>query len=148
MRGDILPAVTGKNGYVVEPDEGSSAPEMEQEPSGSGVNLREVLFILFRHKWKISLCVGLGMLAALAVYLLLPPEYESSAKLFVRYVVDKSAVDGLDSEVKTPSQTDNLISSELEILTSLDLAREVAQAVGIDRLIPGGGPKSALQNAT
>jgi uncharacterized protein involved in exopolysaccharide biosynthesis len=148
MRGDILPAVTGKNGYVVEPDEGSSAPEMEQEPSGSGVNLREVLFILFRHKWKISLCVGLGMLAALAVYILLPPEYESSAKLFVRYVVDKSAVDGLDSEVKTPSQTDNLISSELEILTSLDLAREVAQAVGVDRLLPGGGPKATLQNAT
>ncbi len=64
-----------------------------------------------------------GMLAAAAVYFLLPPVYESQAKLFVRYVVDKSAVDGLDAAIKTPdSQTDTLINSEVEILTSSDLA--------------------------
>ncbi len=82
------------------------------------LNLHEILFILFRHKWKILLCAAAGMLAAAAVYFLLPPAYESEAKLFVRYVVDKSAIDGLDSQIKTPNpQTDTLINSEVEILT-------------------------------
>jgi polysaccharide biosynthesis transport protein len=58
-------------------------------------------------------------------------------------------VDGLDAEIKTPnSQTDTLINSEVEILTSLDLAREVAQAVGVDQLLPGAGSKATLENAT
>jgi polysaccharide biosynthesis transport protein len=151
MKDEILPAITGRNGHVSEmrEEEGFPGPEFQQEASSSGLNLHEILLILFRHKWKILLCAAAGILAAAAMYFLLPPGYQSEAKLFVRYVVDKSAVDGLDAQIKTPNpQTDTLINSEVEILTSTDLAREVAQAVGVEKLVSVQGSKDTLEEAT
>ncbi len=75
-------------------------------------------------------------------------KYESQAKLFVRYVVDRSAVDGLDSQTKTEtlgSPSESAINSEVEILTSSDLAMQVAASVGADRLLPGSGEKPRMQ---
>ena len=149
MKNEILPALTGRNGHLATTaGEGFPMQELE-ETTQSGLNVHEVLLMLFRHKWKILLCAATGLIASLAVYFLLPPIYESEAKLFVRYVVDKSAVDGLDSQIKTPNpQTDTLINSEVEILTSSDLAREVVQAIGVDRLTPGAGAKATVESAT
>jgi uncharacterized protein involved in exopolysaccharide biosynthesis len=149
MKTETLPAVIGMNGHDVETmGEGIGMPGSELEANQSGLNLHDVLFMLFRHKWKILFCSAAGIIAAAAVYLLLPPEYESEAKLFVRYVVDKSAIDGLDSEIKTPnSLTDPLFNSELEILTSSDLIRQVAEAVGINRLAPRAGAKAQIEDA-
>jgi uncharacterized protein involved in exopolysaccharide biosynthesis len=122
--------------------------ESEHEVQHSSLNLNDVLFILFKHKCKIFLCAAAGIVAAAAVYLLLPPIYESEAKLLVRYVVDKSVVDKLDSAVKTPdSQTDNLINSEVEILTSWDLATQVAETVGVERLLQQCGGQGTKANA-
>jgi uncharacterized protein involved in exopolysaccharide biosynthesis len=150
MRTENLPALLGKNGHV--PDvtgERIPMPEFEQETNQSGLNFHDILFVLFRHKWKILSCTAAGLLAAAAVYILFPPAYESEAKLFVRYVVDKSAIDGMDSQIKTPgsSQNDTLINSEVEILTSSDLARQVAEAMGVERLVPGSGAKATINSA-
>jgi uncharacterized protein involved in exopolysaccharide biosynthesis len=128
-------------------------PQFEQQPSHSGMNLYDILFMLFRHKWKIIFFGLAGLLAAGGVYIFVPPIYESDAKLFVRYVLDKSAVDLVDPQIKTPnpfqsSTADSLIGSEAEILTSRDLARQVAEAVGIDKILPKAGAKASLENAT
>ena len=55
----------------------------------------------------------------------------------LRYVVDRSAVDSLDSQPKTPgtSYGDSLVNAEVEILTSWDLAEQVASAIGLDRFV-------------
>jgi succinoglycan biosynthesis transport protein ExoP len=114
------------------------------------MNLSDVLFILFRHKWKIIICTTLGILAAVGTYLFLPFQYESQAKLFVRYVVDRSAVDDVDTQSKTQtlgSPTESAINSEVEILTSTDLAMQVAATVGADRLLAGSGEKATNANA-
>jgi succinoglycan biosynthesis transport protein ExoP len=151
MKDENLPALTARNGHLATTaSEGFSTPELEQrEAAQSGMNVQDILFILFRHKWKTLLCAVAGLLGAAAVYFLLPPVYESEAKLFVRYVVDKSAIDGIDSAIKMPNpQTDTLINSEVEILTSSDLAREVAQAIGVERLVPGAGPNATIEKAT
>ncbi len=126
-----------------------SSSEYEQQPNQSGLNLFDILFMLFRHKWKIiGFALG-GFLAAGFVYLYFPPIYESNAKLFVRYVLDKSEVDGMDPQIKTPNPlTDTLISSEAEILTSQDLAREVAETVGVEKILGVTGPKASLEKAT
>jgi succinoglycan biosynthesis transport protein ExoP len=118
-----------------------SDPEYEADDHGLGLN--DFLLILFKHKWKILLCGTAGVATAVAAYFLLPTVYESQAKLLVRYVVDKSAVDEVDPSVKPPSAADsmNLINSEVEILTSEDLIMQVAQAVGIDRLLQTPGYK-------
>ena len=56
----------------------------------------------------------------------------------VRYVVDRSAVDPLDGQPRTPGAFggDAVTNPEIEILTSWDLAEHVAEAVGVQRLAP------------
>jgi uncharacterized protein involved in exopolysaccharide biosynthesis/Mrp family chromosome partitioning ATPase len=120
----------------------------------SGINLSDILFALFKRKWTIVLCALLGIIAAAAFYFLYPPVYQSQAKLLVRYVLDRSAVDPIDNTAK-PNQasknTDSVIDSEVQILTSWDLAAQVADAIGPKRLgaassaAAAGGIISGLQ---
>ena len=109
------------------------------------LNLQDILYVLFRHKWKIIICAAIGICAAAAVFFLYPTVYESQAKLLVRYVVDTSAIDQVDPRSTTGPASENLINSEVEILTSWDLAMQVASAVGFDRLLPAseGAPDIA-----
>jgi polysaccharide biosynthesis transport protein len=129
----------------------------EQEARHSSLNFHDMVFILFRHKWLIFLFGLAGLGAAVWVYFVLPRYYEAQTKLLVRYVVDKSAVDSPDDpQLKTPgSQSENLVNSEVQLLTTLDLAMDVAQAVGVDRLLrdpeakdtTGSEPKGTLTDA-
>jgi uncharacterized protein involved in exopolysaccharide biosynthesis/Mrp family chromosome partitioning ATPase len=105
----------------------------------SGIHLSDILFALFKRKWTIILCALVGIIAAAAFYLFYPPVYESEAKLLVRYVVERSAVDpieGARSSGTSSSETDKVIGAEIQILTSWDLAVQVAQAIGPRRLLP------------
>jgi len=118
-------------------------PDSEGGTENASLNIHDIVFILFRHKWKILVCSAAGILAAAGIYFLLPPLFESEAKLLVRYVEDKSAVDGLDSQGKTlVSPSESAINSEVEILTSSDLALAVAAKIGADRLLPGEKQKA------
>jgi succinoglycan biosynthesis transport protein ExoP len=133
----VIPKTTDRAGdMTIEAYPMSQAEYGSPEPPQSSLNFHDIIFILFRHKWKIIICAMLGILAAAGVYFFLPAQYESQSKLFVRYVMDRSAVDGLDSQTKTlGSPSESAINSEVEILTSSDLAMQVAAAVGADRLV-------------
>src|SRR5215467_1763828 len=112
--------------------------EIRRESHHSGVHVSDVLFALFKRKWTIVLCVLLGIVAAAIFYFLFPPVYESQAKLLVRYVLERSAVDPIDGTKPTfqsSSDSDRVIGAEIEILTSWDLAMQVAQAIGPKRLL-------------
>ena len=105
----------------------------------SGVKLGEILFALFKRKRTIIVCAAAGIIAAAAVYLLYPPSYESQAKLLVRYVLERSGVDPVEAEKAGSgpnTEADRVIGAEIEILTSWDLAVEVARAIGPQRLFP------------
>jgi uncharacterized protein involved in exopolysaccharide biosynthesis len=110
-------------------------PEPEQH---SGVKLGDIFFALFKRKRTIIVCAAMGIIAAAAYYFLSPPAYESQAKLLVRYVLDRSAIDSIDgTKPMFPSgnDSDRVIGAEIEILTSWDLAMQVAQAIGPKRLL-------------
>src|SRR5215218_5724775 len=109
---------------------------IDQATEYSNVNTGDVLFALFKHKWKILFCTIAGLVAAWLVYLFYTPLYESHAKLLVRYVVDRSPIDPVDGAGRTST---NAIGSECEILTSRDLATQVAEALGAKRLLPAMG---------
>ena len=69
----------------------------------------------------------------------LSPSYESQAKLLVRYVLERSGVDPIEAEragAAASNEADRVIGAEIEILTSWDLAVQVAQALGPQRLLP------------
>src|SRR5881394_3687422 len=105
----------------------------------SGVKLGDILFALFKRKRTIIVSAIVSILAAAAVYFLFPPCYQSQAKLLVRYVTERSAVDPIDAEkaaAASNNEADRVIGAEIEILTSWDLASQVAQAIGPKRLLP------------
>jgi uncharacterized protein involved in exopolysaccharide biosynthesis/Mrp family chromosome partitioning ATPase len=98
----------------------------------------DILFALFKRKRTIILCAGLGIIAAAAFYFFYPPVYESQAKLLVRYVLERSAIDPIEGTKPTfqsSNDSDRVIGAEIEILTSWDLAMQVAQAIGSKRLV-------------
>jgi uncharacterized protein involved in exopolysaccharide biosynthesis/Mrp family chromosome partitioning ATPase len=95
----------------------------------------DIFYALFKHKWKIAVGASVGICAALLVFALYAPVYESNAKLLVRYVVDRSMVD--PEAGNAPKMADTVLASEIEILTSWDLAMDVVDAIGVKRLMPG-----------
>jgi uncharacterized protein involved in exopolysaccharide biosynthesis/Mrp family chromosome partitioning ATPase len=120
-------------------------------PHRSGIHLSDILFVLFKRKWTIILCTLLGIIAAAAFIFLSPPGYQSQAKLLVRYVLERSAVDPIDNttkpnqEQRTTKTTDSVIDAEVQILTSWDLAVQVADAIGPKRF--GAASKEAAAGA-
>lgn len=113
-------------------------------PPPAGLNLGDIYYILFRHKWKIILSTLLGLAAAAAVNFTQKPPFQSEAKLFVRYVVSegKNIGPGGGGDAKSPDQRgETIMNSETEILSSSDLARLVVDAIGAERILAtvGGG---------
>ncbi|MBV8099507.1 MAG: hypothetical protein JOZ31_10150 [Verrucomicrobia bacterium] len=124
------------------------APNFDGLPPQGGLGLHDILFMLFRHKRKILTLTVTGLLAAGVFYFASPPAYESEAKLLVRYVMERSAVDGLESQIKTPTpENHTLINSEVEILNSTDLIRQVAEAIGVSRFAAGSPSEATTQKA-
>jgi uncharacterized protein involved in exopolysaccharide biosynthesis len=147
MNSENLPAVRANSGAAlrVAPETGPRS-DFEEQPVQSSIGLSDILFVLFRHKWKIIFSGLVGLIAASAIYFLVSRVYESQAKLLVRYVMERSAVDGLDSQIKTPTpENETLLNSEIEILTSSDLLRQVAESIGTNKL--GLGPDASIQDA-
>lgn len=104
----------------------------------------DIYFILFRHKWKIILLSLAGIGAAAAYWWFYPPPFQSEARLFIRYVVDSRSVnaDTKNAQTTSPdSMGQSVINSEIEILTSFDLAKEAAQNIGPQKILAkyGGG---------
>src|SRR6187551_3743196 len=109
-------------------------------PPASGFELGDIYYTIFRHKWKILLCSLAGFGAAIAVYKLTPLSFESEARLFIRYVVNenKSIGPGQDDSIKMVDQRgETIITSETQILTSMDLAEQVAKNVGPEKILLG-----------
>src|SRR6266540_5067158 len=123
------------------PDEQEISTESPVEGGAFKLSLADVYFILFRHKWKITTFFILGVLAAVAAVRLKPPVYQSEAKLFIKYVLDLKGIGaGAEATVVSPgAQADGVMASETEILTSMDLAEEVAKVVGAERILGSGG---------
>src|SRR5580692_3135890 len=102
----------------------------------AGFNLDDIYYALFRHKWKIVLCSLLGIGAAIAFYFLKPPPFESSAKIFIRYVTEEKAPALADGDKTISAEGGgSIIATEEAILGSLDVADQVADAVGPDKIL-------------
>src|ERR1041385_598285 len=99
---------------------------MNRKPSGPpspSVTLGDIYYVLFRHKWMIVIVSLIGLIVALALPAVWPRTFQSEAKLFIRYVLESKSpgqVGPGDSGMKSPDRGgENIINSELEILTSL-----------------------------
>jgi polysaccharide biosynthesis transport protein len=111
----------------------------------------DIYFILFRHKWKIILLSLAGIAAAAAYWWFYPPPYQSEARVFIRYVLTPRPVnDPKNAQMTSPDELgQSIMNSEMEILTSFDLAQEAAKNIGPEKILAkyGGGndPIAAAQ---
>jgi uncharacterized protein involved in exopolysaccharide biosynthesis/Mrp family chromosome partitioning ATPase len=118
-----------------------NAPQNAAPPPG--INLDDLLYVLYRHKWKIAIIALLAVAAAGAVYFTWPLPYRSEARLLIKYVVDSKNPSQMGSaKVTSPDDRgDTILNTELEVLGSFDLALEVANDVGASNILAavGGG---------
>jgi len=113
----------------------------------SGIKPADIYFVLFRHKWKILILTLLGVGLAAGIFFTQKPMYQSDAELFIKYVTDVNAraVNGPDNGASTTSQLDQnqnmIMNSEIAMLTSLDLAKQVVTNIGAEKILAkiGGG---------
>src|SRR5438132_6912137 len=117
-------------------------PEHRTEPESSNLNLRNILFAIFKWKRIILGFALLGIVAAAGIYFFYPAVYESDARLLVRYVLERSGVDPIDAisgqggKSGTGITSDGVIAAEVSIITSWDLSVQVAEALGPNRVLP------------
>ncbi|HEX7860379.1 MAG TPA: Wzz/FepE/Etk N-terminal domain-containing protein [Verrucomicrobiae bacterium] len=112
---------------------------------GPALGVGDVLYILFRHKWKILFFTLLGVGAAVGVWFLKKPVYESHAKIWIRYVAERRGVNATGGEADVVREPEvrglAVVNSEVEILTSVDSVLAAVRALGGGRVLQayGGG---------
>jgi len=109
-------------------------------PAAASLKLADIYYVLFRRKWLILCFFAAGLIAAAVVYFGQPSLYFSEAKLLIRYVIDSRSIDSGTGATRSPdNKGEAIISTEIEILTSFDLCKEVAEQVGPERVLGKGG---------
>jgi uncharacterized protein involved in exopolysaccharide biosynthesis/Mrp family chromosome partitioning ATPase len=103
------------------------------------LTLGDIYYILFRHKWKILILSAIGIIAALIVPLVWPRVYSSEARLLIKYVTETrmpTDPNGTSQHiVETDATGRNVINTELQIMTSQDLAQEVVTNLGVAKIL-------------
>jgi uncharacterized protein involved in exopolysaccharide biosynthesis len=105
------------------------------EEGNSNFNLKDFLAIAFRHKRIAGLCFFAILAGAIVAAVLQPPEYRASTK----FLVTKGRVDpAVTSEQSAPMVVNSEVSeeelnSEVELLKSPDIHRDVVIACGLDK---------------
>jgi polysaccharide biosynthesis transport protein len=112
--------------------------------------LGDIYYVLFRHKWKVILLSLAGFVAAGLFYVLRPPPYISQAEVLIQYVEQAGAMPllGSDQKVIVPNaRGEDVINSEIQIMTSLDLAAAAVTNLGASRILAKYGGGSNDMNA-
>jgi capsular exopolysaccharide synthesis family protein len=109
----------------------------EKAPQGS---VRDICYVLFRHKWKMTLFL-FGVVGVVIVGTFCIPEiYRSEAKLLVRLGRESVTLDPtvMTGQIIGISQSrESEINSELEILRNRELVEKVVDGVGIEVFYAG-----------
>lgn len=130
----------------------NTAHDRQVTAQGLGLTLGDVYYVLFRQKWWITFLTALGVLGAAGFYTFNPPFFQSEAKLFILYVLDTTVprLASPESRVKSPDERgENIINSEIEILTSMDLVQQTVDSFGPEKVLAkAGGGKDRVRAAT
>lgn len=109
----------------------------KQKKTGS---LRDFMSILFKHKQKI-LVVFLATVATVTVgSFLIPPTYEAKSSLLVKfgreYIYQPEVGERPQDMRLVPLNQEEVINSEIQILTSRDLIEKVITTLGMEKIYP------------
>jgi polysaccharide biosynthesis transport protein len=116
---------------------------MQKSPSNASkpsFGLQDILYVLFKHKWKIMICGLIGLASATALFFNTKPVYKSEAKLLINYVLQRDALDDHEAQMEAGGRSgEQVVNTELEIMRSLDLSGAVADSIGVGRILGSTG---------
>jgi len=126
---------------------GSQSDDQSEESPSAGLAFGDILFTLFRHKLLIVGAIVLGIISAGIVSFIKPPNFESTAKVYIPYVSDIKVVKTSESEGVVNS-SEAVLNTEVEMLKSFDTALDVATNIGPEKILAKyGGGNDLLQAA-
>lgn len=126
--------------------------DMAPEKSARSLTIRDIMYVLFRHKWKMFFFFAAVVCFTTAATLLSPAIYRSDAKLLLKIgresvTLDPTATTGPVISVSQSRLSE--INSEIEILRGRDLIEQVVDSIGCDQLLmkshTAGAGSSTLQ---
>ncbi len=101
---------------------------------------REIISLLFRHRRWLLFCLFFPLLLAGVAYSVATPRYTATARLLLASNHDQTSRTSLNSTQSfdnTQTTKQEVINSELEILTGADLETAAVKKFGPDQLFPG-----------
>jgi uncharacterized protein involved in exopolysaccharide biosynthesis/Mrp family chromosome partitioning ATPase len=113
--------------------------DKKTDAPASGLSVSDIYYVLFRRKRLIISFSLAGILVALAVCVIKPPQYKSEAELSLS-VLEARPINVPGQETGPFSDPSvNIINTEVNILLSLDLAQQVVQAMTPEKILAGFG---------
>ncbi|MGH6988897.1 MAG: GumC family protein [Stellaceae bacterium] len=106
---------------------------------------RSLLNVVFRHRVKFIVTLLVCLFLAAAYCLIATPKYRSTAELLVRFGTNQqqSAINGVAPAIPAQQQErKEIVNSQIALMHSRDLLRDVLKTVGIARVYPGLSAKS------
>lgn len=122
----------------------AQADQLGESSPGSGLAFGDILYTIFRHKFLIVCSLVLGLGAAVVVRFIRPPNFESTAQIYVPYIIEQPALDPSNPNnpiLSTGGGGEMQMYTEVDFLRSFDTALEVADKIGPARILAryGGG---------
>ena len=103
-------------------------------------NLKDHLTVIFRHKRAISAIFLMTVMAVTALSFLLAPAYEAKSRLLVKfgreYIYHSETGDSQAERTPPLVSQEEMVNSEINILTSRDLIEKVIRAVKVENIYP------------
>jgi capsular exopolysaccharide synthesis family protein len=110
------------------------ATEYDQGPKSSQLDTAWLRGALFRQRWLIGIVLVFALIAGLAITLLTPPTYEATATVRVS-PWGNTIVEGqeVSAPIVSASEIDTYMRTQLDILSSRNLAERVARELDLGR---------------
>jgi uncharacterized protein involved in exopolysaccharide biosynthesis/Mrp family chromosome partitioning ATPase len=111
-------------------------------------NIKEILAVLFKHKFKILSILLAGMAGAYCLFDTIPPRYEANATMIVRYGWEYAM--GNEDQNPVKYGLPEIIASEMAIISSKDLIEKVIDRLGPENIYPtlAAGSNRLLESLT
>ena len=113
-------------------------------------SLREVLVFFYKYRSRLLLSFILPFLLAVGASFIPSPRYVAGSVLIVRFGSEYvyQSILGNSQTPEIPFQQDQIFKSEVAILGSKDLHREVIESIGVDKLYPVRPLRKAINAVT
>ncbi len=111
------------------------------DPRGSRFEFRDLISVIFRHKWTILIILSTAVAAAVFFSSITPEVYEAQMKILVRNMrLETALTPGVNAVADRGEVTQAQINAEIEVLKSRDLLEAVVVDLKLAKPLVEGDP--------